>query len=129
MKNIQKGNSGKEQIFEENRSLKETITDQERLIDKLKEENSKLVSERNKFVERTLYYQESFKNYEYLLSEREEEQTKLREKILNLEKQLANNPTPDKLPQRTKENPPVPNDAIQNPQKLSSPSLAIQVSA
>ena len=96
MKNNQKGNSGKEHIFEENRSLKETITDQERLIDKLKEENSKLVSERNKFVERTLFYQESFKNYEYLLTEREKKQTKLREKILNFEKQLAKNPTSDK---------------------------------
>ena len=76
-----------ENIRDENERLKETVSKQIQVIEELKKE-------RDEFLERTIFHQDSFKNYEIMLKEMEEERTRLKKKVINLEMQLATDTKP-----------------------------------
>ena len=67
----------------------EAIDDQIRLIEELEEENTQLKKERDEFLERKLLYQQSFKRYEEIIKDTEEERNVLKHRIIMLEQQLA----------------------------------------
>ena len=95
----------------ENEQSQLTVTDQaRRIINELQQENTQLTAERNEFIERNLFYRNSFKKYEEIIKTMVEERIGLREKIVILEQQLANNKASDAS---TKEDPCVLHNELQ----------------